>query len=58
MTRLGPAELATLDTLITTGAANSRAEAIRWSLARIREHPEYAELQQRVHEINELKAQS
>jgi hypothetical protein len=53
MTRLGPAELATLDTVIAAGAANSRAEAIRWALARIREHPEYAQLQQRVHEIND-----
>jgi hypothetical protein len=57
MARLGPAELATLDTLITAGIANSRAEALRWAVGRIREHPAYAQLQQRVHEINELKAQ-
>jgi hypothetical protein len=35
MTRLGPADLATLDTLITAGMANNRAEAIRWALSRI-----------------------
>jgi hypothetical protein len=57
MTRLGPADLATVDTLITAGIANSRAEVLRWALGRIREHPTYAQLQQRVHEIDELKAQ-
>jgi hypothetical protein len=57
MTRLGPADLATVDTLITAGIANSRAEVLRWALGRIREHPAYAQLQQRVHEIDELKAQ-
>jgi hypothetical protein len=57
MTRLGPADLATVDTLITAGIANSRAEVLRWAVGRIREHPAYAQLQQRVHEIDELKAQ-
>jgi Arc/MetJ-type ribon-helix-helix transcriptional regulator len=57
MTRLGPADLATMDTLITAGIANSRAEVVRWALGRIREHPAYAQIQKRVHEINELKAQ-
>jgi hypothetical protein len=57
MTRLGPADLATVDTLITAGIASSRAEVIRWALGRIREHPTYAQLQARVQEINELKAQ-
>ena len=57
MTRLGPADLATVDTLITAGIANSRAEVLRWAVSRIREHPAYAQLQQRVHEIDELKAQ-
>ena len=28
-----------------------------WAVGRIREHPAYAQLQQRVHEIDELKAQ-
>ena len=57
MTRLGPADLATVDTLITAGIANSRAEVLRWAVGRIREHPAYTQLQQRVHEIDELKAQ-
>jgi hypothetical protein len=57
MTRLGPDDLATVDTLITAGIANSRAEVLRWAVARIREHPAYAQIQDRVHEIDELKAQ-
>jgi hypothetical protein len=57
MTRLGGADLATVDTLITAGIANSRAEVLRWAVGRIRENPAYAQLQQRVHEIDELKAQ-
>jgi hypothetical protein len=39
MVRLGPAELAILDSLITAGIVNSRAEGLRWALNRIREHP-------------------
>lgn len=57
MTRLGPADLATVDTLITAGIANSRAEVLRWAVGRIRERPAYAQIQERVHEIGELKAQ-
>jgi hypothetical protein len=57
MTRLGPTDLATVDTLITAGIAGSRAETIRWALGRIREHPAYAQLRERVREIDELKAQ-
>jgi len=57
MTRLGPADLATVDTLITAGIATSRAEVLRWALGRIREHPAYAQIQERVHEIDDLKAQ-
>jgi len=57
MTRLGPADLATVDTLITAGIAASRAEVMRWAVGRIREHPAYAQLQERVREIDELKAQ-
>ena len=56
MTRLGPADLATVDTLITAGIASSRAEVLRWAVGRIRENPAYAEIQDRVREINELKA--
>jgi len=57
MTRLGAADLATVDTLITAGIASSRAEVMRWAVGRIREHPAYAQLQERVHQIDELKAQ-
>jgi hypothetical protein len=57
MTRLGPADLATVDTLITAGIASSRAEVLRWAVGRIRENPAYAQLQNRVREISELKAQ-
>jgi hypothetical protein len=56
MTRLGPADLATVDTLITAGIAGSRAEFLRWAVGRIRENPAYAQIQDRVREINELKA--
>ena len=45
--RLGPAGLETLDMLIMTGTAATRAEAIRWALDRIRERPAY----QRLHEL-------
>jgi hypothetical protein len=44
MTRLGPADLATLDSLITASIVNSRADGVRWALARIREDPAYAQL--------------
>jgi hypothetical protein len=57
MTRLGAADLAVVDTLITAGIASSRAEALRWAVGRIRENPAYGQLQQRVDEINELKNQ-
>ena len=57
MTRLGPADLAVVDTLITAGIASSRAEALRWTVGRIRENPAYEQLQQRGNEINELKTQ-
>jgi hypothetical protein len=57
MTRLGPEDLATVDTLIAAGIATSRTEGIRWALGRIREHPAYAQLQQLTHQIDEVKAQ-
>jgi hypothetical protein len=57
MARLGPADLETVDTLITAGVATSRAEAVRWALARIRERPAYARLREHAREIEELKAQ-
>ena len=43
---LGPAGLETVDTLIMAGIAATRAEAIRWSLDRIRERPEYQRLRE------------
>jgi hypothetical protein len=49
-------DLATLDALITTGIAASRAEGARWVLARIRERPAYAGLSERARELDELKA--
>ena len=57
MARLGPADLETLDTLITAGIATNRAQAVRWALARIRERPAYAQLRERAREIEDLKSQ-
>ena len=57
MARLGPADLETVDTLITAGIATNRADAVRWALARIRERPAYAQLVQKTREITDLKAQ-
>jgi hypothetical protein len=54
--RLGPVDLATLDELIAAGTAASRAEALGWALARIRERPAYARLSERARELDELKA--
>jgi hypothetical protein len=54
--RLGPADLEMLDALITTGTTASRAEAVGWVLARIRERPAYARLSERARELDELKA--
>jgi Arc/MetJ-type ribon-helix-helix transcriptional regulator len=56
-TKLGPNELATIDALIMAGIAASRSEALRWAVGRIRENPAWAQLQERVHEISQLKAQ-
>jgi len=57
MARLGADDLQTLDTLITAGIASSRAEAVRWTLARIRERPAYEQLRALTREIEDLKAQ-
>ena len=57
MARLGPADLETLDALITAGFTANRAESMRWVLARIRERPAFAKLIERVRELEELKAQ-
>jgi hypothetical protein len=57
MARLGPEDLETLDTLIAAGIASSRAEAVRWALARIRERPAYEQIRARSREIETLKSQ-
>jgi hypothetical protein len=57
MARLGPVDLETLDALITAGIAGSRADGVRWALARIRERPAYAQLRAKSAEIERLKSQ-
>lgn len=57
MARVGAEDLETLDTLIAAGIATSRAEAVRWALARIRERPAYEQLRARTREIQDLKTQ-
>jgi hypothetical protein len=56
-TRLGPADLATVDALITAGIASSRAEVLGWAVGRIRENPAYAQIPERAGEISELREQ-
>jgi hypothetical protein len=55
MTRLGPADLATVDTLITAGIAGSRAEVLRWAVGRIRENTAYEQIQDRCVRSTNLK---
>jgi hypothetical protein len=57
MARLGSADLETVDALITAGIATNRAEAIRWTLARIRERPAYEQLRSKAEEIERLKSE-
>ena len=57
MARLGPVDLETLDALITAGIASSRADAVRWALARIRERPAYGQLRERALEIQKLRTE-
>ncbi len=54
---LGPADLATVDALITAGIGSSRADVMRWAIARIRDNPAYPQIQERVREIGELRTQ-
>ena len=54
-TTLGRSGLETVDTLIMAGIADTRAEAIGWALARIRERPAYERLRERVQEIDQLR---
>lgn len=57
MARLSREDVATLDTLIAAGIASSRAEAVRWALARIRERPAFEQLRAHTREIETLKSQ-
>jgi hypothetical protein len=57
MVRLGAVDLATVDTLIIACIVNSRAEGLRWSLSRLREHPAYARLQQQAGENDDPTTQ-
>jgi hypothetical protein len=54
-TTLGRSGLETVDTLIMAGIADTRADAIRWALARIRERPAYERLRERIQEIDQLR---
>ena len=51
----GPLRPETLDTLMMAGIADTRAEAIGWALARIRERPAYERLHERIREIDQLR---
>ena len=53
MVRLGAVDLATVDTLITAGVVNSRAEGLRWALSRLPDHPAYAHLWQQAGESDD-----
>jgi hypothetical protein len=57
MVRLKPAELEIVDTLISAGIANSRAEVVRWVLTRLSERPAYAELRQHIRDISRLTSE-
>jgi hypothetical protein len=46
-----------MDTLITAGIVNSRAEGLRWALSRLREHPAYTRLQHQEHKSDEHRTQ-
>ena len=57
MVRLGAADLATVDSLITVGIVTSRAEGLRWALSRLREHPAHAHLWQQAGENDDPATQ-
>lgn len=57
MVRLRAPELEIVDTLISAGIAPNRAEAVRWTLARISERAAYAQLRERTREIERLKTE-
>ena len=55
LARLGPAGLETVDTLIMAGIADTRGEAIRRALDRIRELPAYGRLREHVLDVGRLR---
>jgi hypothetical protein len=55
LARLGPSGLETVDMLIMAGIADTRGEAIRWALDRIRELPAYERLREHVLAAGRLK---
>ena len=57
MVRLKAPELEIVDTLITAGIANNRAEAIRWALTRISKRAAYAQLREHTRDIERLKTE-
>ena len=56
-TTLGRSGLETLDTLIVAGIADTRADAIRWALDRIRERPAYQRLLDLQRDTDALKGE-
>jgi hypothetical protein len=57
MVRLKAPDLEIVDTLITAGIANNRAEAIRWALTRISERAAYTQLREHTRDIERLKTE-
>jgi hypothetical protein len=55
LARLGPAGLETVDSLVMAGIADTRGDAIRWALDRIRELPAYERLREHVLDTGRLK---
>ena len=58
MVQLGPADMATLDALITSGITVSRSAGARWVLARVREQSAYAESASGPREASGLNARA
>jgi len=55
LTRLGPAGLEAVDTLIMAGIADTRGDAIRRAVDRIRELPAYQRLREHLLDAGRLK---
>ncbi len=56
-TTLGRSGLETIDTLVMAGIAGTRADAIRWALARIREQPAFERLLEWLRETDQLRSE-